>query len=141
MTWDAKAQKFLRETRRFARQNGVDIRWGFSRKTLAEDGERVWGFFQPPWHRHRGEIRVATGCECPTTILHTYAHEYAHFLYWRFRRERQPGLTYLAQEEHAEALAIRLLEEYGIDGRRMRKIRRASKAYLDRVRRGIPEPQ
>lgn len=59
----------------------------------------------------------------------TLAHEFAHVLFWVFRRA-QPGQSYVEQEIHAEALALKLLRHWGCSSYVQQKARSYSRVYL-----------
>lgn len=141
MTDDPAARRFIHQVRKIARKHRVDVRFSPGRYVICQwDGDRTWGYFDLPDRRNRGQIRVCAG-HSEAMTLHTLAHEFAHFLFWRFRNTRQPGRTYYEQEVHAETLAIRLLEDAGVDGRTLRKIRNEAGKYLHRVKNDLPEPE
>jgi hypothetical protein len=126
-------KKFLCEIRERLRENRVILRWSRGEYCICpEDREVCEGFFTKPTRKSWGEIRVATGGRPNTKILHTLAHEYAHFLYW-LEGDPFDSATVYKDESYTERRALRIMESHGlpVDPKRAA---RASATYLKMLR-------
>jgi len=134
MRWkNPNVQEFLREVRSQLRENRVRLAWSRGNHCICPEDRGVCeGFFTKPTRREWGEIRIATGGIPNTKILHTLAHEYAHFLYW-LEGDPFDGATVYKDESFTERRALRIMESRGlpIDPKRAA---RASAAYLKWLR-------
>lgn len=134
MRWkNPNVQEFLREVRSQLRANRVRLAWSRGNHCICPDDRGVCeGFFTKPTRREWGEIRIATGGIPNTKILHTLAHEYAHFLYWLEGDPFGKASVY-KDESFTERRALRIMESRGlpIDPKRAA---RASAAYLKMLR-------
>jgi hypothetical protein len=105
---------FLHEVRTALRENRVTLHWSRGGYCVCpEDGEPCEGFFIKPTRKRWGKIRIATGGVSNTEILHTLAHEYAHFLYWL---EGDPfgNASVYKDESYTERRALRIMESRGL---------------------------
>ena len=126
-------REFLREVRNTLKAHRVRLVWSRGNHCICPEDRGVCeGFFTKPSRREWGEIRIATGKIPNTKILHTLAHEYAHFLYWL---EGDPfgDASVYKDESFTERRALRIMESRGlpIDPKRAA---RASAAYLKMLR-------
>ncbi len=113
-----------------------NVRLFFSPHHLLKDKEHakgIYGYFLEPDRTGPGRIVVAAKVPLPT-LLHTLAHEYAHFLQWERKMACYVKDHYIAQERNAEINAIKLLEMYElpID---MEVRRKRSAQYLRKLHR------
>ena len=94
-----------------------------------EDYDNIYGYFEIPQGKKKGTIKVAAGG--PRTVwLHTLAHEYAHFEYWK--RNNMFRKSYILDETRTEKRALELLEQWDlpID---MKVRRKQSMLYLKSI--------
>lgn len=80
-------------------------------KSMKDDDEyeNIYGYFETPGRNRKGLIKVAAGG--PRTVwLHTLAHEYAHFEYWRKNKDFRKN--YILDEKRTEERALVLLSEW-----------------------------
>jgi len=132
--WTNPAVKiFLDEVRTALRENRVVLRWSRGEYCICpDDGEPCEGFFKKPTRKKWGEIRVATAGVSNSRLIHTLAHEYAHFLYWL---EGDPfgNASVYKDESFTERRALRIMESRGlpIDPERAQAL---SAAYLKMLR-------
>lgn len=80
-------------------------------KSVMDDNEKIEGFFDTPRRNKKGKIKVAAGGK-KTTWLHTLAHEYAHFEYWK--KNQTFRKSYILDEKRTEERAIEILIEWNL---------------------------
>ena len=74
--------KFIRDDCKKYNTFLVLTRWKSIKDKEDDIFEKIEGFFDTPRRNKKGKIKIATGV--PKTVwLHTLAHEYAHFEYWK----------------------------------------------------------
>ena len=94
-----------------------------------DDYGKIEGFFVTPRKNRKGKIKVAAGVSTPIW-LHTLAHEYAHFEYWKKnRRFRQ---NYILDEKRTEKRALELLKEWNLPIN-IKVREKKSKEYIERL--------
>jgi len=94
-----------------------------------EDNENIEGFFQVPSRKRQGKIKIAAGVS-KSTWLHTLAHEYAHFEYWK--KNKSFRKSYLLDEKRTEERALELLKEWKLPIN-MKVRKKQSKKYLKSI--------
>lgn len=112
--WHPKIKEFVRHIRDHASTRNV--RLYFSPHGCIKDPDTprgLYGYFLHPSSKGSGKIVVASKNPMPT-VMHTLAHEYAHFLQWEERMACYVKNYYVAQERNAEIRAIKLLREFQI---------------------------
>jgi len=94
-----------------------------------EENENIEGFFQVPSKRKKGKIKIAAGV-ARSVWLHTLAHEYAHFEYWK--KNKSFRKNYFLDEKRTEKRAIEIMEEWKLPvDMKIRK--KQSKKYLKSI--------
>lgn len=101
--------KFIRDDCKKYNTFLVFTKWKSIKDKEDDIFEKIEGFFDTPRRNKKGKIKIATGV--PKTVwLHTLAHEYAHFEYWKknnaFRK------NYVLDEIRTEKRALELLVEW-----------------------------
>jgi len=112
--WHPKIKEFVRHIRDHAASRNV--RLYFSPRKYIKDASTpkgLLGYFIEPDSEDSGRIVVAYKHPMPT-VIHTLAHEYAHFIQWEERMACYVKDHYIAQERNAEIRAIKLLYEFQI---------------------------
>lgn len=110
----AQTTKFIKFIRKDCRKYNISLqltKWKSINDKENNVFEKIEGFFDTPRRNKKGKIKIATGV-AKSVWLHTLAHEYAHFEYWKknntFRK------NYITDEIQTEKRALELLAEWKI---------------------------
>ncbi len=120
-----KTSQFVEYIRKDCRNYNIILeltKW----KTVVDDNEKIEGFFDTPRRNKKGKIKVAAG-GAKTVWLHTLAHEYAHFEYWK--KNQTFRKNYIMDEIKTEKRALELLTEWKIP-LNMEVRKKQSKKYI-----------
>ena len=117
--WHPKIKDFVRYVREDASQCGVRIYlypykyiWDYEVPKTHPDAQ-LFGYFLSPTRKKSGRIVIAAGLPLPT-VIHTLAHEYAHFVQWRTKQACYTKNQFVAYERNAEIKAIKLLGDFDL---------------------------
>lgn len=130
---------FIKKIRKHCGRYGVFIEFSPSKSLNSGDGDRVLGYFQPPYRGELGLIRIATG-DGWQKACYTASHEYSHFLSWLknpktwLRRVMSDRLDHYVKEEiFAESNGLKLLKKNKVKVD-YRKVKPAVKRYIRDIR-------
>lgn len=122
-----------------AGKHSVFLEFSPSKSLNSGDGDRVLGYFQPPYKGELGLIRVATG-DGWEKACYTLSHELGHLLSYLknprqwLRRVMSDRLDYYVKEEvFAESHGLKLLRQNKVKVD-MRKVKPAVKRYIRDIR-------
>lgn len=125
--------------RRLAGKNAVFIEFSPSKTLNTGDGERVYGYFQPPYRGELGFIKVAVG-EGWDRGMYFLSHEISHFLSWLknprrwIRRIMSDRVDHYVREEvFAESNGLKMLRRHKVKVD-YRKVKPAVKRYIRDIR-------
>lgn len=136
--WHPKIKDFVRYVREDAGEHNVRIY--FAPRKFIWDKEvpkshpdaQLFGYFVSPGRNCSGRIVVAGKLPLPT-VIHTLAHEYAHFIQWKNKQACYQNDHFVAYERNAEVKAMKLIEDFELPiNIRVRKKR--SKQYIKDLR-------
>jgi len=100
--------KFIKFIKKDCRRYNISVqftKW----KTVDDEEGNIEGYFETPVKNKKGKIKVAAGV--PRTVwLHTLAHEYAHFEYWKGKHKFRK--SHILDEKRTEKRALELLVEW-----------------------------
>lgn len=102
--------KFINFIKSECKKHNTVVRFTKWKHVKDEDEyEHIYGYFETPGRTRKGIIKVAAGG--PRTVwLHTLAHEYAHFEYWR--KNNNFRKNYILDEKRTEERALEILQEW-----------------------------
>lgn len=131
--------RFLNKIRKHCGRHNVFIEFSASKTLNTGEGERVYGYFQPPHKGESGLIRVATG-EGWNQAMYFLAHEASHMLSWlkspkRWVYQVLSGNVdhYIKEEIFAESHGLKLLRRHKVKVD-LRKVAPSVKRYIRDIR-------
>lgn len=127
--------RFLNKIRRLAGKYGVFLQFSPSKTLNTGEGERVLGYFQPPYKGELGLIRIATG-DGWEKACYTASHEISHLLSWvrnprKWVRQVLSGNVehYIKEEIFAESNGLKMLRRHKVKVD-LRKVAPSVKRYI-----------
>jgi len=101
--------KFIKFIKKDCRKYNISVQFTKWKNVDDEEDGNIEGYFETPTKNKKGKIKVAAGV--PRTVwLHTLAHEYAHFEYWKGNHKFRK--SHIMDEKRTEKRALELLVEW-----------------------------
>lgn len=114
--WHPTVKKFIHHVRKEASKSNTRIYfspYNYLKDTDDIHDDGLYGYFISPSRKEPGRIVVAANLPMPT-VIHTLAHEFAHFIQWKNKQYCYVMDHFVAYEKDAERKALRLLEEFNL---------------------------